>query len=347
MKSSNWTKQKLSTKSKRSFRLRPVLQFNKKDIPLAIIVLLLAPSLFFLFNSSLENYFYANLIDIDDFAEANYSQLENLITGHQPIRNWSIPEPDIKSSTATAIEINSQGDKKILLSKNSEHPYLIASISKLMAAIVAVDSYSLDQTTIISQTAANQIGSTSPLREGDNLYVKDLISLSLMQSDNGAAYALAEIMGVHNFVREMNEKARSLGLKQTNFFTPSGLTDFNQRNNYSNASELTEMVIFLWTQPEYEIIREILRKKSVAIYDATGAFYYRSTSNNRFIGKYSSFVGGKTGYLPSAGECLISVFQRQGSDNYLVITVLGSEDRFSDTEAVINWLSQAYLYYAF
>ncbi len=272
------------------------------------------------------------------------NQAERLLEAYQPIRNWSVPEPDISARSASIIEVYPSGAVKTLLAKNVDHPYPIASITKLMTAMVSVDLYDLNRTTIISWSAANQID-TGVLREGDQLTVRDLIYLILMESNNGAAHALAEIQGAPSFIREMNRKASSLGLNQTSFVTASGLTGINQTENYSTARELTKMSIHLWEQEEYRVIQEALMAESHPIYDGTGVFYHRAFNNNQLLDQYRSLVGGKTGFLPAADQCLLSVFKRnQLEDVYLVVVILGSNDRFVDTMTVVEWLPMAYLY---
>lgn len=316
---------------------------NRQEFFFVVLgVLIIVFSLIFL-KPALENYFYANLIDFDDLIADNYKQVDELLENYGPIRNWSIDEPNVDARAISATEVHPDGTTKTLLAKNADHPYPIASISKLMTAMVAVDLYDLEEKLIVSLPAAGQINA-EPLREGDSLRVKDLLYLILMESSNGAAYALAEIEGVSSFVREMNNKAEELGLDQTFFVTPSGLTSADQRDNYSTANELTRMLIYLWKQPEYEIIREILVTEDYAIYDGTGAFYYRAINNNQLIGYYHGFAGGKTGYLPLAGECLVSVLKRKDEDTYLIVVVLGSKDRFEDTKKIVDWLSRSYLY---
>lgn len=315
-----------------------------KDLLLLGLVVAFAVFSIFVIRPVLDAYFFQRAIGHTDFMAQSQEQIGKLLDIYKPIRNWVVEEPEITARSALAMEIYPDGRAKGLFSKNVNHPYSIASITKLMSAMVAVDQYDLDHQIRISFHSAGQIGRTGIMREGDLLSVKDLIHLSLMESNNAAAHALAESRGVGDFVRLMNQKAASLGLSETSFVTPSGLSAINGAENYSTAGELAEMVLHLWTQPEYEIIRQALRKDSHPIYDGTGAFYHRVYNNNQLLDRYDSLVGGKTGYLPTAGECLVSVFQRKEEDVYLVVVVLGSRDRFGDTEQIVSWIPQAYLF---
>ncbi len=300
---------------------------------------------FFVMRPLLTNYFYWKILNPEDLIAQNYDQVNRLLEFYRPIRNWSVAELDLELYSASAIEVHSDGSVKNLLEKNADHPYVIASITKLMTAMITIDSLNLDQPIIVSYSAANQMGGSNILREGDCLSVKNLLYLMLMESNNGAAYALAEAhQDVNEFISAMNKKANILGLKQTVFVTPSGLNAFSSASNQSTSHELTKIISYLWQNPDYEIIKDILATKTYPIYDETGAFYHRAINNNQLLEYYEKMVGGKTGYLPVAGECLISIFNIEANDSYLVIVVLGSKNRFEDTKKILEWIPRAYLY---
>jgi D-alanyl-D-alanine carboxypeptidase len=320
-------------------------KINRTELTLIIVTILIAIFGFTFLKPALSDYLYYQMVDVQGSLTRNHNLIESLLQAYRPIRNWSVSFPsEITARSVAAIEILPGEPNRHLLIKNSDHPYPIASITKLMTAMVAVDQYDLDHQILASSRAANQIGNIPLIKEGDQLSVRDLIYLSLMESNNSAAYALAEIKGVSDFVQRMNDKAASLNLTQTRFYTPTGLTGINRVDNYSTASEITEMVAHLWQQPKYEIIRQALGTDDYAIYDGTGAFYYRAVNNNQLLGEYNNLVGSKTGYLPSAGECLVSVFQKPTEENYLIVVVLGSDHRFEDTKRVVEWIPEAYLY---
>lgn len=330
---------KINKKNRKS-----LAKISRQERVLVVLALFIALSSVFVIRPILEDYLYWRALDPDSLTAQSYSLAEELISANRPIRNWLVPEPDLAAHSVSAVEIHPDDTVRHLLSKNADHPYAIASITKLMTAMVAIDLFDLERKTHISAQAASQIGRTGSIKDGDLLSVKDLIYLTLMESNNGAAYALAEIKGVSEFVRQMNLKASSLGLKNTSFTTPSGLTGANRVDNYSTARELTQMTVYLWQQPEYEEIRRALAAESYDVYDGTGAFYYRVANSNQLLGYYDNLVGGKTGYLPTAGECLLSVFKGSQEGVYLVVTVLGSRNRFLDTKEVVEWLPRGYLY---
>lgn len=320
-------------------------RISRAELTLIIVATLVAIFSFTFLKPALSDYLYYQMIDVEGSLEQNYDLIDSFLQAYRPIRNWSVAFPsEITARSIAAVEILPGEPSRHLLIKNSDHPYPIASITKLMTAMVAVDQYDLDHQIIASSQAANQIGNIPLIREGDQLSVRDLIYLTLMESNNGAAYALAEIQGVPAFVQQMNSKAAALNLTQTRFYTPTGLTGASRVDNYSTASEITQMVAYLWQQPEYEIIRQALGADDYAIYDGTGAFYYRAVNNNQLLGEYTNLVGSKTGYLPSAGECLVSVFKKPEEENYLIVVVLGSDHRFEDTKRVVEWIPEAYLY---
>lgn len=328
----------------RSKNHRNIFIINRQEIILIITGVVLITFAFFVIRPLLTNYFYWRILNPENLIAQNYDQVDRLLNAYRPIRNWSVPEPDLDLYAASAIEIRLDGSVKNLLARNADHPYIIASITKLMTAIVAIDLFELDQQVTISREASDQDGQVGILKEGDYLNVKNILYLMLMESNNGAAYALAENRGVTAFINEMNKKAILLGLDNTTFVTPSGLNGSNGMGNRSTAHELTQLIAYLWQDQDYEIIRSILATNTYPIYDETGAFYYRVINNNQLLGYYSELEGGKTGYLPAAGECLISVFKMKDIDTHLVIVVLGSKNRFEDTKKIVEWLPKAYLY---
>lgn len=261
---------------------------------------------------------------------------------YQPIRKWEIEDVELQAQSVLAVEIT-PNQSRTLFSKNDQHSFAIASLTKLMTAMVVVDHYSLDRFTTIDEQAVNQSGEVGLLQSGDVWRVRDLLKMSLMESSNDAAYALAEIMGVEEFVKNMNRKANDLGLSQTNFVNPTGL-EGGGRTNLSSSYDLVEMVSYLLSNSSYQIIREIIGSPEFKLLTPDGSFHHLIVNSNSLLGKLSYLIGGKTGYLPNYGGSLLSVFQQPGKEIYLITVVLNSPDRFQETQNLLQWLSHAYLY---
>lgn len=219
----------------------------------------------------------------------------------------------------------------IFFEKYSEKRVPIASTTKIMTALVAVDHYSLDDILVAQDLIVGRNGSSMGLRLGEKITVESLLYGLLLNSGNDAAYVLAQNYpgGVKEFVGAMNQKARELGLTNTNFDNPAG---FDSIDHYSSASDLAKIAIDAH-------VNETLAK-IVATQAATVASYDKTIVHNlKNLNKLLSsphFLGIKTGYTASAKENLVALMEKDG---HKVLTVLlGSNDRFGETKALVDWV---------
>ncbi len=295
----------------------------------------------FVFSPAVEDFLYWKLSSPDAYL-ANLRRGGRLfVESYGPIRDWQVEEPTFQAQSVLAIEVN-QGQWRPLLAKNDQHPFVIASLTKLMTAMVAVDNYSLDHLVSTSEEAVNQPEDTSFLRVGDRWQVQDLLRMALMESSNDAAYALAEIKGVEEFVQGMNNKAAELGLVQTRFVNPTGL-ETERGTNFASSRDLANLTYYLLTDPFYQVIKEIIGCPEFSLLTPGGQFHHLMVNSNQLLGKFSYLIGGKTGYLPYYGGSLLSIFQQPGKETYLITVILDSPDRFEETKELLEWLSHSYL----
>lgn len=214
-------------------------------------------------------------------------------------------------------------DDGIIFEKYASKGWPIASVTKLMTALVALEHLELSRIVTITPEVIKKAEGYSSFSAGERYSIKDLIAALLVFSSNDAAYALADAMGEDAFVNAMNKKARELGMNQARFFEPSGLSYLNQ----STAYDLYALAKYIYHY--YPLILENTRKTSVSIKDYSTQ-RFRSFSNvNLFAGK-SNFFGGKTGFIDESGGNLVTLFSRDGT--IVFIAVMGSPDRFGDTE---------------
>ena len=161
----------------------------------------------------------------------------------------------------------------------------------------------------------------------------------LINSSNNAALALADKRV--DFISLMNKKTKDLGLSNTHFANPDGV---DNKENYSSALDIAKIFSYLInTNPE---ILEILKTKNMVIYSVDGKIEHRLENTNEFLGKLSEVMAGKTGYTDKAGGSLIlliSGFRVNSKDNIITV-VLGSPDRFGESEKLIKWLKEAYIW---
>ncbi len=261
----------------------------------------------------------------------------------QFIRNQQIEDLNLEAEAAISIFLDSSGKKKILFAKEPEKRLPIASLSKLMTAIIILENDDLSQEITISKEAVDQESELGNLKIGEKFFVKDLLYLLLMESSNDAAYALAEVQGIEEFVKLMNLKAAELQLNNTHFANPTGL-DGNQAINYSTTQDLVKLTEYLLQKP---VIWKIISTPTARLYSSDGVFHHQILNTNEFLGSRlvswkNQIIGGKTGWTPRAKGCLLLVLKSPIKNGYLINVILGSADRFGEMEKMVNWIYEAY-----
>jgi serine-type D-Ala-D-Ala carboxypeptidase (penicillin-binding protein 5/6) len=247
----------------------------------------------------------------------------------QVIKNNHQPTPVV---SAKAVHILDLSSNTTLYNHQSALPLYPASLTKIMTALISLESYQLDQ--ILTVKSADQsIGHTMNLQPGDRLTVIDLLNGLLIASGNDAALALAENFegGYSQFITAMNQKAQSLGLKHTHFNNVSGIED---QSHLSTAEDLTKLTQAALKHPPF---RQIVERASFKVSSLNG-HNYSLQSTNQLLGQLPGVKGVKTGWTPEAGECLITLIDQDSHP--ILITILGSEDRFQDTRDLVNWVYQ-------
>lgn len=240
--------------------------------------------------------------------------------------------PELKSSSALVVDQAG----RTLFAKNVDHVVPIASITKLMTAMVVVDAgLSLDEQIVISNEDKDLIkGSRSRLRIGTVLTRRELLQLALMASENRAAEALTRVFpgGSPAFVTTMNRKAVELGMWRTRFVDGTGLSS----DNVSTAQDLTKMVA---AAHQYPLIREFTTNRGMTIQMANGRTMNYSNSN-RLVNNSEWQIGlSKTGYISEAGRCL--VMQTNIAGKPVIIVLLdswGKLTRIGDANRIKRWM---------
>lgn len=235
--------------------------------------------------------------------------------------------------TAKAAYILDPVTQTVLYRKN---PYLRlppASTTKLMTAFVALREYD-PQAVVTVKDADRSVGQTANLVSGEEITVENLIKALLITSGNDAAVALAQNhpLGYAHFVTLMNQTAADLNLKSTHFTNVSGI---EEPDHYSTAADLTVLAQEVIRQP---LIGDIVATKNAVVTDISGLYRHPLTNINQLLGTIDGVTGIKTGWTQAAGECLITRVERNGLS--LIITVLGSNDRFGETTKLIDWAYQ-------
>lgn len=217
----------------------------------------------------------------------------------------------------------------VLAMKNESNVIPIASTTKIMTAVIAIENYNLDDVLTISETAAYQTPFVIGLMPGEKITVRELLHGLLIRSGNDTAYALAEHMGFDNFINKMNEKAQYLGLENTNLKDPAGLDD----DGKSSARDLAFLAKYAL---KYDLIREIMTIPEKTIYSLDGSYAHFLENSNRLILNdelfyYAPAIGMKTGYTPDAGHCLVSAANKDG--HTLVAVILNTYEDTAEASA--------------
>lgn len=244
-----------------------------------------------------------------------------------------------KGVQAKAVYCVNVARNQTLVSKNSNERLPVASLTKMVTALVVLDRMPLNKTVTVPDHIKKIPKSVVGLRAGDKVSVKDLLHGLLIGSGNDCAETLACAFpkGRAEFIRAMNAKVRKLGTKHTVFYTPSGLDRKTSRtedgktsvNVRSNVSTAREMAIIARAAFGNRTIRSICLKKRYTIASKLKPNGYRVSTTNKLLRDNLPLAGGKTGYTARAGHCLATEFT-PGHDNFLIV-VLGSPNHFRDT----------------
>jgi D-alanyl-D-alanine carboxypeptidase (penicillin-binding protein 5/6) len=229
------------------------------------------------------------------------------------------PVPYLKSPyypkvTAEGIYVVDLPSFTPIFEKNAQEKFLPASTTKILTALVA-------------------------LVPDEKITVENLFYGVLVYSANDAAFALADNFGRENFMKKVNEKAKLLGMNNSNFKNPAGL---DRPDQYSTPFDLTLASRELLKNP---YLAKIVSTKEITISDVDFKYFHKLTNVNKLLGEIQGLGGLKTGYTEEAGENLVSFYKKNG--HQFIIVILKSLDRFNDTKNIIRWVEENINYYSF
>lgn len=239
--------------------------------------------------------------------------------------------PVLSAQGALAVDLDSGVS---LYEKNPDTKLLPASTTKIITALVALDSYRLDQ--VITVGKVNVDGQKMGLFQGEQLTFENLLYGLLVYSANDAAEALAGSFpgGYDAFISVMNAKAVDLSMTNSHFDNPVGLDTDDQHSTAKDLVRASEVAMRI---PEFA---KIVGTKSVSFTDVTGKVKYNLKNINLLLGTVPGVLGVKTGWTENARENLVTYIERDG--HRVMIAVLGSQDRFGETKELIDWIFASY-----
>ncbi|HYM65607.1 MAG TPA: D-alanyl-D-alanine carboxypeptidase family protein [Candidatus Sulfotelmatobacter sp.] len=238
-------------------------------------------------------------------------------------------QPNITAKSALIYDITSD---KVLYDKNAKEKLPMASLTKIMTAIIALenpkknDKYSVDEKDLVGEDSMG-------LTNGESLSLKELLYGLMLNSGNDAAETLASNFknGRVSFIKAMNDKAKSLGLKDTNFTNPTGLEGDGQQ--YTTAYDLT--VISKYALDNFPLFKEVVSTFDFNIESSKNhkAFYLENETN--LLTSYPGVEGIKTGFTPEAGLCLVTYLDYSG--HKILGVILGSDDRRGEMIELLDY----------
>lgn len=248
-----------------------------------------------------------------------------------PLNNLSC-YAEVSAQSAIVIEKSSG---RILYDKNADKKLPMASTTKIMTALVALENGNTDDIITISSTAAGTEGSSMYLEAGEKMTLLELLYGLMLSSGNDAAVAIAEHFGgTDKFVALMNNKAKEIGATKTNFTNPNGLPD---NSHYSTAWDMAKITAVAL---ENETFLEIVSSKSYRV-AGEGKAYSRTLSNhNKLLNMYQGCIGVKTGFTKAAGRCLVSAAEKE--EMTLICVTLNAPDDWNDHINLYNQLFPEY-----
>ena len=238
-------------------------------------------------------------------------------------------EAGISLSAQSAIMIEA-GSGEVVYSKNPDQRMPMASTTKIMTALVALENCDLQKKVTVSRDATNIEGSSIYLYPGEEMTMLDLLYGMMLESATDAAAAIAiEIGGdIEGFADMMNEKARALGLENTHFDNPHGL---DSEEHYTTARELAIIAREAYSHPKFKEIASTL-KKTIPLDGDEGARLL--INHNKLLRRYEGATGIKTGFTKKSGRCLVSS-ARKDSLEFIAVT-LNSPDDWNDHKKMLD-----------
>jgi D-alanyl-D-alanine carboxypeptidase len=251
-----------------------------------------------------------------------------------PNRNSLFEFPALTAQSILVADLNTT---RILYQKNMDLVLAPASTTKLMTALVSLDLYNLERLLPTPEKCLALEGNKLSLSPAEALSVTDLLHALLISSSNDVACILANnATSEAEFVELMNQKALEIGMSETHFTNPVGFDS----DDFAHTSSAKDLYILALQAKSNPIINEIYSKPQ---YTLTSGDYPRTVlSTNRLLTQLKGSIGMKTGTTTQAGE--VFIYEYADEDKDLLIILMGSEARFYEAEAILNWLNTSYIW---
>ena len=215
---------------------------------------------------------------------------------------------------------------RVLFAKNGKEPYAMASTTKIMTCILALELGEPEQIVTFSDYAASMPDVQMNARAGEQYYLEDLLYSTMLESHNDSAAAVAEAIAgdVESFARLMDKKAESIGCKMTNFVTPNGLDDIDEEGEHRTTAEELAMILRYCTtiSSKAKDFIKITGTKAYEFQEINGKRYVSCNNHNALLNSYEGVFTGKTGFTGKAGYCYTGAAEKDGKK--LIVSLLGA-----------------------
>lgn len=220
---------------------------------------------------------------------------------------------------------------EILYSKNSESQMSMASTTKIMTSLIAIEAAIPDKEITVTKEMVSVEGTSMGLMAGDSVSMKELIYGMLLQSGNDAAHTVACVLAgsEEEFAKLMNKRAAEIGMKNTSFATASGL---DRENHYSTAYDMALLAVECIKNPEFSAI---CSQKSARLTYGNPPYARTLTNHNRLLWSYNGCIGMKTGFTKKSGRCLVSAAKRNGIT--LIAVTLNAPNDWNDHISMFDY----------
>lgn len=205
---------------------------------------------------------------------------------------------------------------RILFAKNGQEERAMASTTKIMTCILALEYGRLDEIITASSNAASQPAVRLGVQDGEQFYLRDLLYSLMLESHNDAAVVIAESVGtsVEGFADMMNQKAEELGCTHTYFITPNGLDAEDENGtHHTTAEDLARIMKYcIMDSPQRRMFLEITKTPDYQFTDCSGSYSYSCTNHNALLHMMDGALSGKTGFTADAGYCYVGAVENEG-----------------------------------
>lgn len=242
---------------------------------------------------------------------------------------------------------------RILFEKNGNEVMAMASTTKIMTCILALEEANMEDVVTASAEAAAQPKVHLGMKEGEQFYLKDLLYSLMLESHNDSAVAIAEHIGgdVETFADKMNQKAKSLGCSSTYFITPNGLDAVDEVGIHSTtAAELARMMSYcIKESPKSQEFLAITGTANHQFSNVAGSRTFACSNHNSFLTMMEGAISGKTGFTGKAGYCYVGALERDGRTFVVALLACGWPNnknyKWKDTRALMEYAIENYQYY--